>query len=427
MPMNCDQATELLPWLLNGSLDQDERRRVVEHLAQCAGCRTALAETRLAWQLYAGHPPTAALVAHAYGEAEPGIGPDLLADHLASCPQCAAESELAQASRRLEEAEEVAAAGGRGRIAFLPRRRPAAPPQREPLGVPAAAAAFGHAGRVAREGSAGGWGWRGAALAAGLAGLVALTGWTLAALRVRSLEGDLAARRQPPPAAAAPAPRPLASPPPGAANPERRPAGAIDRERAAGAATHPERAAGAAFGELARLQERELAARQRLAALEGDNRKLQRSVTELSRQAAAAGERIASLGRARGGAPTPATPLLHSNTWVRDVSPAEEVVRGAAAEPLVVPADAPAATLMLGNPHHRESYPAYEIEIRDARGTRVWDDTKARPDPDAHDFAITLERGALAKGDYQIRVFGLPAGRGREPRTLLGSYSIRVS
>jgi len=148
--MICDQAIERLPWLLNGSLEPAEREEVQGHLTTCAACREALAETREAWRTFGQHLPPAALVAMAYGEAPGGIDPALAERHLASCPECAAELELARMSRRLEEDNRIAP--------FPPRPRPP------------------DTGREYRA-------WRGAALAAGLAGLVALSGWFQAAQR----------------------------------------------------------------------------------------------------------------------------------------------------------------------------------------------------------------------------------------------------
>jgi anti-sigma factor RsiW len=44
-----DEAQELLPWLVNGTLDREETERVEAHLAECAECRAELeAERRLA-------------------------------------------------------------------------------------------------------------------------------------------------------------------------------------------------------------------------------------------------------------------------------------------------------------------------------------------------------------------------------------------
>lgn len=148
--MTCDQANELLPWLLNGTLGDDERQALREHLAGCARCRGALSDARFAWQVFDQHLAPEALVALAYGESLPdGLDPALAERHLAACPRCAAEMELAQTSRRLEEDDRV-----------VPLARPVRPAQ------PARSAA-----------SSSSRAWRSSALAAGLAGVVALGGW----------------------------------------------------------------------------------------------------------------------------------------------------------------------------------------------------------------------------------------------------------
>jgi hypothetical protein len=149
MPMNCDQAIEFLPWLLNGTLEAGEREEVQGHLATCESCRAALDDTREAWTIFGQHLPSGAVVALAYGETPTGIDPVLVERHLESCPKCAAELELARMSRRLEEDD---------RIATFPAK-------------PARAT-----GRESRT-------WRGAALAASLTGLIAFSGWFQAAQR----------------------------------------------------------------------------------------------------------------------------------------------------------------------------------------------------------------------------------------------------
>lgn len=150
--MICDQAIERLPWLLNGSLEPAELAEVQGHLTTCAACREALAETREAWKIFGQHLPSETLVSMAYGETPEGIDPALAERHLASCPECAGELELARMSRRLEEDD---------RIATFPARAPRV----ETAGKDRA--------------------WRNAALAASLAGLVAFGGWFQAAQRLR--------------------------------------------------------------------------------------------------------------------------------------------------------------------------------------------------------------------------------------------------
>lgn len=172
MRMNCDDAIERLPWLLNGTLEEEVRRQVLEHLEGCERCRAALGESRDAWRIYAAHIPTEDLVAHAWGEPT-GTDSELLADHLAACAQCSAELEMVRTSRQLEEDD---------RVALFAPRRPAAPPAETAPAVPAAARATGSAGK-----------WRAAALAASLAGLVAIGGWFETVGRLRSTEDRLAA------------------------------------------------------------------------------------------------------------------------------------------------------------------------------------------------------------------------------------------
>jgi hypothetical protein len=180
--MTCDQAIELLPWYLNDTLDPGERAEVLQHLETCAECREALAQTRTALKVFAQHLSPGDLVALAWGEPPAGIDPALAREHLASCPECAAELELARTSRHLEEEDNVA---------VFPVRRAA--------------------GRPARS-------WRSAAMAASLAAMVAGSGWIYSSLQVQDLAGRLARAGEPATARPA-APTPALPPPaPQAAN-----------------------------------------------------------------------------------------------------------------------------------------------------------------------------------------------------------------
>ncbi len=171
MPMNCDDAIEFLPWLLNGTLEARERDEVRRHLATCESCRAALNDTREAWTIFDRHLPSGALVALAYGEVPAGVDPEIAERHLAGCPECAAELELARTSRHLEEDD---------RIALFPAKIPL---------------------KETREG----WrGWRVAAIAAGLLAVVTSAGWVHQLQRADDA-GRIAARAVPP-AAVAPAP-----------------------------------------------------------------------------------------------------------------------------------------------------------------------------------------------------------------------------
>jgi hypothetical protein len=170
--MTCENAIEFLPWLLNGTLGDEEGREVRRHLETCASCRQALTETREAWQIFDQHVPTAALVAYAWGETPQEMDAERIERHLESCPQCAAELEMAATSRGLE---------GDDKVALFPGK-----PRRE-------------VSRERRESR----GWRAAALAAGLGGVIAASAWFNTAQQLRSVTQTAEK-----PSAVAPAPAP---------------------------------------------------------------------------------------------------------------------------------------------------------------------------------------------------------------------------
>ena len=170
--MSCDETRDLLPWLLNGTLEEPERGSVLAHLNDCAGCRAELAETRAAGRIFAAHPASAELVAYAFDE--PGeLDRETIARHLALCERCAGELELLVESRRSREeegADDESEGLAPADAGVLPFRRPAAAP------------ASG-----ARERT-----WRWAALAAGLTALAAAGGWMWSWQQATSLAGRVA-------------------------------------------------------------------------------------------------------------------------------------------------------------------------------------------------------------------------------------------
>lgn len=328
--MNCQTAIEFLPWYLNGTLDEGEKQQVREHLAGCEACRQALEETRLAWTIYDQHIPSEALVALAWGESPEGYDPDVLDRHLHSCPECAAELELVRTSRRLEEDDRVALFPGAATRTVTPR--------------PAA--------------------WRTAALAAGLASLVAASGWIWTAGQARDLERRLAEVRPAPVTAP-----PVAVPP-------------APQEDAA-----------------------DTAAREKLAEMSAQVETLRRQTDEMREQLT----KIADAG--------PSQPAARVNVWVDDLRPTSDVVRGGPGEVKELPAGA-AAVVML-QPDHEENHKNHRIEVVDAAGKVVWKADELRRSV-AGDFPVLLP--ALEAGSYTIRLSSMEGPK----RVELESYAIRV-
>jgi Putative zinc-finger len=102
--MDCEGASERLPWLYAGSLNPAEAAEVRRHLEGCARCRAELQETRQAAAVFDAHLPTAVLVDLAWDRPVTGIAAELVHAHLAACADCREELELVRESRRLEAA-----------------------------------------------------------------------------------------------------------------------------------------------------------------------------------------------------------------------------------------------------------------------------------------------------------------------------------
>jgi hypothetical protein len=455
MTMECDQAIELLPWLANGTLDAGERQAVLDHLRGCAACRTALADTRAALPILDWHPSPDELIALAQAEplsnlpsqpapAATSAGPQAdarvagdaggtrdavdagdpwladIAAHVAGCPRCAAEMELVRASRRLAEA----APEDFERLAFLPQQAPARPAgdQPRPSAAPEAApeiapqpAASARRGGAAAERRA----WRRQAVAAGLVGLVALTGWFESSRHARSLEERLATLD-----------------------------GSAPSTPAAGTASTSGTGS----------------AQARLDALTAQNGRLWHKLAELSASAAELQRRTASLAAVAASGAGGANPAIESNVWVDELAPTTPAgpttpaTRGGSTAvpsapgsptdlaPPPIPLTRGAATLLLRT-RQRHRYATYEIEVRDGQGRPVGSPAAVAPLPDRQnafdEFDVTLRRGALAPGTYSLHLFGraAPAGAGTgtaagtgagaaagsAPREEVASYSVRVS
>ena len=209
-------------------------------------------------------------------------------------------------------------------------------------------------------------GWRTAAMAAGLAGIVAAGGWFWTANRASDLEERLARASRPVEAAPPPAP-----------------AGGDRGDRVA-----------AMSAEVERLQRREAELRQQQ--------------QEMQDQL----ERIAAAG--------PAAPVPQINAWIGDLRPIQDVVRGGSSVAEELPANR-AASLILGS-SHKETHRSHRIEILDAAGKAVWSADGLVPDGETNDFGITLPAGTLKPGIYTIQISAQEEGK----RVELESYSVRV-
>lgn len=313
--MNHEQVIELLPWLLNGTLGEGESQAVREHLATCESCRQALADTRLALRVFDQHLPAEALVALAWdAELPAGLDAALAESHLRACPQCAADLELARTSRHLEED---------GRIAVFPSPGMKAAPART------------SAGR----------GWRSAALAAGLAGVVAASGWLNSAGRIQTLEEQLAAKAPAPVSTPAPVPVPT-------------PAPADD---------------GGAAERLAQITAELESLKKQAEAQESKMREL-----EASRRSAAA-------------------PL---NAYYAELRLAGDVVRGGGDGIREVPAGSPSYTFTVPA-EHAETHREHRVEIADESGKPVWSADGLRREGDEYTFVVPQ---ALKAGLYTVRI-----------------------
>jgi hypothetical protein len=94
----CESVSALLPWHLNGSLDESEATVVALHLESCAACRQELELTRLAAQQWSVHPSADQLFELATGELASDARADsndldLVRRHAAGCPTCSEELE----------------------------------------------------------------------------------------------------------------------------------------------------------------------------------------------------------------------------------------------------------------------------------------------------------------------------------------------
>jgi hypothetical protein len=105
--MNCDGVAELLPWLVNGTLDAGDLDAVRAHLAACADCRRDLGETRFAVAVHAEHLASDEIVDYAFERIAEGPARSFADRHLRVCSECTELVALARESHRLAEEPET--------------------------------------------------------------------------------------------------------------------------------------------------------------------------------------------------------------------------------------------------------------------------------------------------------------------------------
>jgi hypothetical protein len=106
--MDCETASGLMPWLMNGSLAAAEAEGLRSHLASCAACRQEMEETRRAASVFDAHPAASAILDLASDR--PLADAALVRRHVEGCAECAEDLALARESLQSTEAGEMTAA-----------------------------------------------------------------------------------------------------------------------------------------------------------------------------------------------------------------------------------------------------------------------------------------------------------------------------
>jgi hypothetical protein len=100
--MDCEAASERLPWLYAGSLAPEEAAALRLHLEGCPRCRAEMDETRRAAAVFDAHLPTAVVLDLAWDRPVAALPADVVRAHLETCAACGEDLALARESRRLE-------------------------------------------------------------------------------------------------------------------------------------------------------------------------------------------------------------------------------------------------------------------------------------------------------------------------------------
>lgn len=118
-PVTCRHFLESSPWLLAGSLEEDETAALLEHVGSCERCAAELEATASVFALATTHLPSRAVAEYAHGLEPSELSRECVEEHLAICPSCRAEVEMATPGRVLDfatarEAQNAPAAEDRG-------------------------------------------------------------------------------------------------------------------------------------------------------------------------------------------------------------------------------------------------------------------------------------------------------------------------
>jgi Putative zinc-finger len=100
--MDCDAASERLPWLYAGSLAPEEAAELRRHLEGCPRCLAEMDETRRAAAIFDAHLPTAVVLDLAWDRPVVALPADVVRAHLESCAACGEDLALGRESRLLE-------------------------------------------------------------------------------------------------------------------------------------------------------------------------------------------------------------------------------------------------------------------------------------------------------------------------------------
>ena len=124
--MDCKGAIELLPWLANDTLETDERKEALAHLAACEACRLEYLQTRSALEIFGQHLTADVLLDLAEGRESTGSSAEIADQHLAFCRQCAGDLKALGEGLEALEAGASTAAPDRADSTIVPLPRPAA-------------------------------------------------------------------------------------------------------------------------------------------------------------------------------------------------------------------------------------------------------------------------------------------------------------